>query len=55
MEKLKIFLLAQSYMRAQDMHILLNPVNEKLSPWYEITDDIICPEYAFTKDELKTW
>lgn len=51
----KIFLLAQSYMPAQDIHILVNPVNEKLSPWYEIADDIICPEYAFTKNELKTW
>lgn len=51
----KIFLLAQSYMPAQDIHILVNPVDEKLSPWYEIADDIICPEYAFTKNELKTW
>ena len=51
----KIFLLAQGYMPAQDIHILVNPTNEKLSPWYEITDDIICPEYTFTKNELKTW
>lgn len=51
----KIFMLAQSYMPAQDIHILLNPIDEKLSPWYEIAEDIICPEYAFTKEELKTW
>lgn len=51
----KIFLLAQSYMPAQDIHILVNPIDEKLSPWYEIADDIICPEYAFTKNELETW
>lgn len=51
----KIFMLAQSYMPAQDIHILLNPTDEKLSPWYEISEDIICPEYAFTKDELKSW
>lgn len=51
----KIFLLAQSYMPAQDIHILVNPMNEKLSPWYEIADEIVCPEYTFTKEELKTW
>ncbi|MES2850224.1 MAG: DUF4846 domain-containing protein [Bacteroidota bacterium] len=51
----KIFLLAQSYMPAQDIHILVNPLNKNLSPWYEIEDDIITPEYAFDKNELKTW
>ncbi len=51
----KIFLLAQSYMPAQDIHVLINPLNKNLSPWYEIDNDIISPEYVFTKDELKTW
>jgi len=51
----KIILLAQSYMPAQDIHILVNPLNEKLSPWYEINRDIISPEYQFTKNELKSW
>ena len=51
----KIFLLAQSYMPAQDIHVLINPAEKNLSPWYEIADDIICPEYVFTKDELKSW
>lgn len=51
----KIILLAQSYMPAQDIHILLNPVNEKLSPWYETDRDITSPEYLFTKNELKSW
>jgi hypothetical protein len=51
----KIFLLAQSYMPAQDIHILVNPLDKNLSPWYQIEDNIISPEYAFTKDELKTW
>ncbi len=48
-------MLAQSYMPAQDIHIFVNPLDKNLSPWYEIEDDIISPEYAFTKDELKTW
>lgn len=53
----KIFMLAQSYMPAQDIHILVNPTDEKLSPWYEVNDAnrIFTPEYLFYKNELKTW
>lgn len=31
-----LFLLAESYMPAQDVHILINPSNPILSPWYEL-------------------
>ncbi len=53
----KIYLLAQSYMPAQDIHVLNNPGNKKLSPWYQVNDDEIIdtPEYLFTKHELKKW
>lgn len=51
----KIFLLAQSYMPAQDIHVLLNPRNKNLSPWYQAEEDIITPEYVFDKKELKAW
>lgn len=53
----KIYLLAQSYMPAQDIHILVNPTDKKLSPWYMVNDDddIITPEYYFKKNELKKW
>ena len=53
----KIFMLAQSYMPAQDIHVLVNPANEKLSPWYEVDDaqQILTPEYVFYKTELKRW
>lgn len=51
----KMFMLAQSYMPAQDIHVLVNPRNEKLSPWYEIDNEIISPEYVFLKEELKGW
>ncbi len=53
----KIYLLAQSYMPAQDIHVLRNPSNEKLSPWYEVNKEeiIITPEYSFNKKDLKTW
>ena len=53
----KIYLLAQSYMPAQDIHVLKNPMNTDLSPWYEVNDDhiITTPEYTFTTNELKRW
>ena len=53
----KIYLLAQSYMPAQDIHVLVNPINESLSPWYKVTDETVIktPEYDFTKYELKRW
>ena len=53
----KIYLLAQSYMPAQDIHVLINPANKKLSPWYQVTDNtaIETPEYTFSKYEFKRW
>ncbi|MEP7256005.1 MAG: DUF4846 domain-containing protein [Ferruginibacter sp.] len=54
----KIYLLAQGYMPAQDIHLLINPEKESLSPWYEVnnhSDIIQTPEYSFTKRELKRW
>lgn len=53
----KIYLLAQSYMPAQDIHVLQNPANKTLSPWYEVTDaeEIFTPEYVFKRTELKSW
>ena len=53
----KIFTIAQSYMPAQDIHLLVNPANENISPWYEVNNDkrIVTPEYLFYKTELKRW
>jgi 5-keto 4-deoxyuronate isomerase len=50
-----IFLLSQSYMPAQDIHILVNPNDEMISPWYSIHSgaEIITPEWTFTWDDLK--
>lgn len=50
----KLFLLAQSYMPAQEIHILLNPENKAYSPWYstEISDELVTPEWTFSIDEL---
>ena len=53
----KIYMIAQSYMPAQDIHVLQNPIIENLSPWYEVIEnDIIqTPEYTFRKSELMQW
>jgi len=53
----KIYLLAQSYMPAQDIHILKNPLNNASDPWYRLSDAFVIktPEYSFTKNELKRW
>ncbi|MFL5751915.1 MAG: DUF4846 domain-containing protein [Bacteroidia bacterium] len=49
----KIFLIAQSYMPAQDIHILKN-FNSSLSPWYSVDfgEELETPEWTFTKKQL---
>jgi len=51
----KIFLLAQSYMPAQEIHILKNLNITSMSPWYSATnlESLITPEWTFTKNDLK--
>jgi hypothetical protein len=51
----KIFLLAQSYMPAQEIQILKNPNNNHLSPWYSIKfgEILITPEWRFKQSHLK--
>ncbi|TRX58804.1 hypothetical protein FNH22_13095 [Fulvivirga sp. M361] len=50
----KVYLLAQSYMPAQDTQILLNPMNDDLSPWYELNSKTInTPEWTFTPQDLR--
>lgn len=53
----KVFLLAQSYMPAQDFHVLNNPMDNELSPWYALNpeSDIATPEYHFKASEWHTW
>ncbi|MBN1211377.1 MAG: DUF4846 domain-containing protein [candidate division Zixibacteria bacterium] len=51
----KVFLLTQSYMPAQDIHVLTNPTAPVLSPWYDINfgDTLYTPEWIFLKSELR--
>lgn len=51
----ELFLLAQSYMPAQEIQILINPKDENLSPWYSLKQGttIETPEWSFYKTDLK--
>lgn len=51
----RIFLLAQSYMPAQDIHVLHNPRNKQLSPWYSnrFEGRLVTPEWIFESTDLK--
>ncbi len=51
----RVFLLAQSYMPAQDIHILKNLSDENRSPWYksDFSEDLITPLWQFKAEDLK--
>ena len=51
----KVFLLAQSYMPAQDIHVLRNPANPDSNPWYPLDfgDQLKTPEWTFSAEELE--
>ena len=49
-----VFLLAQSYMPAQEIQILKNPMDKERSPWYQLEDgDIMTPEWSFERGDLR--
>ncbi len=52
----KVYLLAQSYMPAQHIHVLTNPAHRTLSPWYELeptrAGKVYTPEWTFEKSDL---
>ena len=51
----KIFMLAQSYMPAQQTQLLINPLDDSISPWYTLKskDKLVTPEWTFDLDKLK--
>ena len=52
----KLFMVAQSYMPAQDIHILINQNKSTISPWYELDEtasEIETPEWTFAANQLK--
>jgi hypothetical protein len=53
----RIYLLLQGFMPAQDIHIVRNPSNTMLSPWYEESNDrdVETSGWTFKPTDLKTW
>ncbi len=53
----RVFMLAQSYMPAQEIHILKNPYNASLSPWYDCDfgERLRTPEWTFERGDLMRW
>ncbi len=53
----KMYLLLQSYMPAQDIHIVVNTANENISPWYALNNNqnIVTPGFIFTKGQVRRW
>jgi hypothetical protein len=52
------FLLIQSYMPAQEMHVLKAPQSPDAGPWYsvgDIGDQLVTPEWVFAKTALRRW
>ena len=54
-ENNKVFMLAQSYMPAQQTQVLLNPNHEEISPWYSLDNmsSLKTPEWTFELDQLR--
>jgi len=51
-----IYLLAESYMPAQSIHIVTNPYNSSISPWYELkptTDPVTTARYSFATGNFR--
>jgi hypothetical protein len=51
----KAILVAQSYMPAQDIHVVTNLINKDSSPWYIVnnqTKSINFPEYYFNMNQI---
>jgi hypothetical protein len=52
----KRFLLLQSFMPAQDMHILTDPATDNASPWYRLPEegaDLVTPDWIFKAATLR--
>jgi hypothetical protein len=53
----KRFILVQSFMPAQDIHVLRNPADPAGGPWYpvEFAGDLVTPEWQFARNSLRRW
>lgn len=53
----KLFMIQQSYMPAQEIHVLKNLNKADISPWYSTVfeGDLETPEWTFSKGQLMRW
>ena len=52
----KVFMIAQSFMPAQEIHILKNYGDESISPWYKNSiTELNTPQWSFKINELKSF
>jgi hypothetical protein len=52
----KIFLLLQSFIPAQEIHLVINPLRAEWGPWYSAADSLITtPGWQFTSKNLRRW
>lgn len=53
----KVFMLAQSFMPAQQIEILVNENDESISPWYALSEsaELQTPQFIFSNTELMRW
>ena len=50
----KVYMLAQSYMPAQDIQILVNREEREISPWYRLGEGPVeTPEWTFSPADLR--
>lgn len=51
----RLYLLAQSYMPAQEIHVLNNPAEPALGPWFRMPEagTVATPEWTFRRDDLR--
>ncbi len=51
----QVFLILQGFMPAQDLHVLRNPGDPRLSPWYpaDFGEELRTPEWTFRKGDLR--
>ena len=53
-----VYILAQGYTPAQSIHIITNPYNDKINPWYKLDIDnhpTITARYTFIKTNIRSF
>ena len=56
-KKERCYILVQGFMPAQDIHVVLNPLDLSIGPWYRAREGkaIITPSWTFKQAHLRRW